>query len=41
MNPITKNKFYVACSRTKGDLYLVPDKFYKKYKGMKISVNDS
>jgi DNA helicase-2/ATP-dependent DNA helicase PcrA len=32
LNPITKNKFYVACSRTKNNLYLVPQKFYKKYK---------
>lgn len=27
--PQTKNKFYVACSRTRGDLYLVPEKMIK------------
>jgi DNA helicase-2/ATP-dependent DNA helicase PcrA len=30
--PTTKNKFYVACSRARGNLYFVPDKLYKKYK---------
>ena len=30
--PTTRNKFYVACSRTRGNLYFVPDKLYKKYK---------
>ena len=29
---ITKNKFYVACSRSKGNLYFVSDKKVKKYK---------
>ena len=28
----SKNKLYVALSRARGDLYLVPDKFLKKYK---------
>lgn len=28
----TKNKLYVACTRAKGNIYLVSDKFYKKYK---------
>jgi len=32
LNPTTKNKFYVACSRTKNNLYFVPMKLYKKYK---------
>jgi len=32
LKPTTKNKFYVACSRTKNNLYFVPMKFYKKYK---------
>lgn len=32
LNPTTKNKFYVACSRTKNNLYFVPIKMYKKYK---------
>jgi DNA helicase II / ATP-dependent DNA helicase PcrA len=30
--PQTKNKFYVACSRARNDLYLVSDEFYEKYK---------
>jgi DNA helicase-2/ATP-dependent DNA helicase PcrA len=30
--PTTRNKFYVACSRTRGNLYFVPNKLYKKYK---------
>jgi DNA helicase-2/ATP-dependent DNA helicase PcrA len=30
--PQTKNKFYVACSRARGDLYFVPENFYEKYK---------
>lgn len=29
---ITRNKFYVACSRTKGNLYFISDKKAKKYK---------
>ena len=32
LNPTTKNKFYVACSRTKNNLYFVPMKLFKKYK---------
>jgi DNA helicase-2/ATP-dependent DNA helicase PcrA len=32
LNPITKNKFYVACSRAKNNLYFVPLKIYKKHK---------
>jgi DNA helicase-2/ATP-dependent DNA helicase PcrA len=28
----TKNKLYVACTRARGDLYLVSEDFYKKYK---------
>lgn len=32
LKPLTRNKLYVACSRSKNNLYLVPDKFYKKYK---------
>jgi DNA helicase-2/ATP-dependent DNA helicase PcrA len=32
LNPTTRNKFYVACSRTKNNLYFVPMKMYKKYK---------
>ncbi len=35
LNPQTKNKFYVACSRAKNDLYFVDERFYKKYKQMK------
>ena len=30
--PQTKNKLYVAVTRTKKDLYFVPDELYKKYK---------
>lgn len=30
--PMTKNKLYVACTRSRGDLYLVPEKYYRKYK---------
>jgi DNA helicase-2/ATP-dependent DNA helicase PcrA len=29
---ITRNKFYVACSRTKNNLYFVPNKLIKNYK---------
>lgn len=32
LKPTTKNKFYVACSRTKNNLYFVPMKMYKKHK---------
>jgi DNA helicase-2/ATP-dependent DNA helicase PcrA len=28
----TKNKLYVACSRARGNLYLVPQKLFKKYR---------
>lgn len=30
--PQTKNKMYVACSRSRNDLYIVSDAFYKKLK---------
>lgn len=30
--PMSKNKLYVACTRAKGDLYILPPKFIKKYK---------
>jgi len=30
--PTTKNKLYVACSRTKGNLYFIEEKNVKKYK---------
>jgi len=33
LKPISKNKLYVACSRAKGNLYFIPDKLMKKYKG--------
>lgn len=29
---MTRNKLYVACSRTRGHLYLVPEAHFKKYK---------
>lgn len=29
---VTKNKFYVACSRSKGNLFFVPSRMIKKYK---------
>lgn len=32
LNPKTKNKLYVACTRARNDLYLVPDKSLKAYK---------
>jgi len=32
LNPKTKNKFYVACTRSSEHLYLVPDVLYQKYK---------
>ncbi|OFA05651.1 AAA family ATPase [Duganella sp. HH101] len=32
LTPTTRNKFYVACSRTRANLYLVPEKLYKKFK---------
>lgn len=34
LNPKTKNKLYVACSRTKNDLYFVSDEFYEKDKNI-------
>jgi len=30
--PTTKNKLYVACTRSAADLYLVPEDYYHKYK---------
>lgn len=30
--PITKNKLYVACTRSRGDIYFVSEKYYKKFK---------
>lgn len=30
--PTTRNKFYVACSRARANLYLVPEKLCKKFK---------
>ena len=32
LKPVTKNKFYVACTRTKNNLYFVPMKLIKKHK---------
>lgn len=32
LNPKTKNKFYVACTRAKNHLYFVPEDLYKKFK---------
>jgi DNA helicase-2/ATP-dependent DNA helicase PcrA len=32
VNPQTRNKLYVACSRTRGNLYLVSDQMFKKFK---------
>lgn len=32
LNPMTKNKFYVALTRTRDNLYLVSDQMYRKYK---------
>ncbi len=32
LNPTTKNKLYVACTRAKGNLYFIPEKLLKKYK---------
>jgi len=29
---ITKNKLYVACTRSRQDLFFVPEKYYQKYK---------
>lgn len=30
--PMTKNKLYVACTRSRADIYFVPEKYYRKYK---------
>lgn len=35
LKPQARNKLYVACSRARGNLYLVPESFYKKYKRVK------
>ncbi len=32
LNPQTRNKLYVACTRAKNDLYFVPEYLYRKYK---------
>ena len=32
LNPQTKGKLYVACTRARGNLYFVSEKYYKKYK---------
>jgi len=32
LNPQTKSKLYVACTRARGDLYFVPEDLYSKYK---------
>jgi len=32
LNPQTKNKLYVACTRTRGNLYFISEKMYKKFK---------
>lgn len=32
LSPQTKNKLYVACTRSRNDLYFVPCGFYEKYK---------
>ncbi len=34
LKPLTKNKFYVACSRARGNLYFVPDKMFKHFKAL-------
>lgn len=33
LSPITKNKFYVACTRARSQLIFVPERLLKKYKG--------
>lgn len=33
LNPTTRNKLYVACSRARGDLYLVPEKLLRSFRG--------
>jgi len=30
--PTTRNKLYVACTRSKADIHFVPEKYYRKYK---------
>ncbi|MEQ1838330.1 MAG: DNA helicase UvrD [Candidatus Nitrotoga sp.] len=30
--PVTKNKLYVACTRSRADIHFVPEKYYRKYK---------
>jgi hypothetical protein len=32
LNPTTKNKLYVACTRAKGNLYFISEKSLKRYK---------
>lgn len=32
VNPPTRNKLYVACTRARGDLYFVPEKLMKAFK---------
>lgn len=32
LNPQTKGKLYVACTRARGDIFFVSEKYYKKYK---------
>ena len=32
VSPQTRNKLYVACSRPRGNLYLIPDQMFKKFK---------
>jgi DNA helicase-2/ATP-dependent DNA helicase PcrA len=34
LNPTTKNKLYVACTRAKGSLYFVSEISLKKYKAL-------
>lgn len=37
MAPLTRNKFYVACTRARGHLYFVPDVMFEKYKTIAYS----
>jgi DNA helicase-2/ATP-dependent DNA helicase PcrA len=37
LNPQTRNKFYVACSRAKNNLFFVPLKMYKKHKKIRTT----
>lgn len=32
LNPTTRNKFYVACTRARGDLYFIPEERLKAYR---------